>query len=41
MKLGDKKQIPVYRFAKDALIARYGQEWYQELESAAENLEIV
>jgi hypothetical protein len=41
MKLGDRKQIPVYRFAKDALIARYGREWYQELESAAENLDIV
>jgi hypothetical protein len=40
MKLGDKKQLPVYRFTKEALIAKYGQEWYRELEAAAENLEI-
>lgn len=36
---GTEKGIPVYRFLKDALIARYGQEWYADLEYAAKELE--
>ena len=29
---GEKLQVPVYRFVKDALIRKYGKEWYGELE---------
>lgn len=36
---GEKEGIPVYRFLKDALIARYGEEWYRELEYAANEIE--
>jgi hypothetical protein len=34
--LGNRKKIPVYRFAKDALIRRFGGEWFKELCEAAE-----
>ncbi len=29
---GNRLQIPVYKFLKDPLIAKYGEEWYSELE---------
>ena len=29
---GKQKQIKIYRFLKNALIRKYGEEWYQELE---------
>jgi hypothetical protein len=35
---GEKLGIPVYKFAKDALIRKYGNEWYKQLVWAAENL---
>lgn len=35
---GEQTGIPVYKFAKDALIREYGEEWYEQLEWAAENL---
>jgi hypothetical protein len=28
---GDKLDVPVFKFAKDALIRKYGQDWYDEL----------
>jgi hypothetical protein len=31
-KLGKKLSVPVFRFVKDALIRKYGQAWYDELE---------
>ena len=34
-KLGKRLQVPVYVFLKDALIRKYGEEFYQALESAA------
>ncbi len=37
--LGEKLDIPLYRFLKDALIRKYGKEWYTEIEMAAEYLE--
>jgi len=40
MKLGDKRQMPVYCFVRDALIAKYGGEWFKKLEEAAINLNI-
>lgn len=33
---GDKLQVPVYKFLKTALIRKYGAEWYEELNNAAE-----
>lgn len=32
--LGKKEKLPVYRFLKDALVRKYGEEFYQELEKA-------
>ncbi|MCC7244644.1 MAG: DUF3109 family protein [Saprospiraceae bacterium] len=33
--LGEKEQVPVYRFVKDAIIRHYGQDFYDELDGAA------
>lgn len=32
--LGKKLQIPIYKFVKEALIRRFGEEWYAQLEEA-------
>jgi hypothetical protein len=32
---GEKLQVPVYRFVKEALIRKYGKKWYAELERVA------
>lgn len=37
--LGEKKNIPVYKFLKEPLVRKFGKEWYEELEIAAEELE--
>ena len=31
--------MPLYRFLKEALIARYGEKWYEQLEYAAWEIE--
>jgi hypothetical protein len=36
--LGRQKDVPVYKFLKEPLIRKFGEEWYQELEIAAEEL---
>lgn len=36
--LGEKLQQPVYRFVKAALIRKFGKEWYEALEQAAEEI---
>ncbi len=36
--LGNKRGIPVYKFLKNALIRRYGENWYNQLEYAAKNI---
>lgn len=36
---GEKAKLPVYRFAKDALVRKYGPEFYEELDQAAQHLE--
>lgn len=36
---GDREEVPVYRFVKDAFIRKYGQEWYDQLEYAAKHLD--
>lgn len=37
--LGKKLKVPVYIFLKDALIRKYGEEFYRALEAAAAHLE--
>lgn len=37
--LGKKLQVPVYKFVKDALIRKFGEQWYEELEQAKELLD--
>ena len=33
--LGKKLQIPIYKFVKEALIRKFGKDWYVELEEVA------
>ena len=37
--LGKKENLPVYKFLKEPLIRKFGEEWYKEMEIAAEELE--
>lgn len=37
--LGDKLKVPVYQFLKEALIRKYGENWYQELEQKVSSQE--
>lgn len=37
--LGFREGTPVYKFLKEPLIRKYGQDWYQELEYAAEHID--
>lgn len=37
--LGQKENIPVYKFLKEPLIRKFGKAWYEELEIAAKELE--
>lgn len=34
-KCGEKLQVPVYKFVKDALVRKYGKEWWNALDEAA------
>ncbi|MCK5815402.1 MAG: DUF3109 family protein [Flavobacteriaceae bacterium] len=34
--LGKELQVPVYKFTKQALIRKFGEDWYSELEKVAE-----
>ena len=36
--LGQKENVPVYKFLKEPLIRKFGEDWYKELESVAEEL---
>lgn len=36
---GEKLQVPVYKFVKNALIRKFGKEWYKQLELAADYLQ--
>ena len=36
--LGEKLKVPVYVFLKEPLIRKYGTEWYEQLQIAAEEL---
>ena len=33
-KLGDALQVPIYKFAREALVRKFGKQWYQKLENA-------
>jgi uncharacterized protein DUF3109 len=35
--LGKELQLPVYKFVKEALIRKFGEDWYSELEKVADN----
>lgn len=37
---GSKEGVPVYKFLKEPLIRKFGQDWFNQLEYAAENLKI-
>ncbi|WP_430410718.1 DUF3109 family protein [Kordia sp.] len=36
--LGKELQVPVYKFVKDALVRKFGEDWYSELEKTAQKL---
>ena len=36
--LGKELQVPVYKFVKEALIRKFGKNWYDELEKVAEQM---
>ncbi len=36
--LGQKEKLPLYQFVKDALIRKYGLDFYEELDAAAQHL---
>ncbi len=36
--LGKELQVPVYKFLKDALVRKYGEDWYAELEEVSNSL---
>ncbi|MEN9875472.1 MAG: hypothetical protein RLZZ529_469 [Bacteroidota bacterium] len=36
--LGKELQVPVYKFVKEALVRRFGEDWYLELEKVALDL---
>ena len=35
---GKKEKVPLYRFVKDAIIRKKGQDFYDELDAASEHL---
>jgi len=35
--LGTELQVPIYKFVKQALVRKYGQSWYSQLEQAIDN----
>ena len=36
--LGKELQVPVYKFVRDALIRKFGEDWYMELEKTASQM---
>ena len=36
--LGKELQVPIYKFVKDALIRKFGEDWYSELEKVANKM---
>lgn len=38
VRLGRKENLPLYKFLREPLVRKFGETWYQELESVAEEL---
>jgi hypothetical protein len=36
--LGKELQVPIYKFVKEALIRKFGEDWYMELEKVAQGM---
>ena len=36
--LGQELEVPVYKFLKESLIRKFGEQWYQDLEKVAEEM---
>ena len=36
--LGQELEVPVYKFVKEALVRKFGEDWYAELEKVAEDM---
>lgn len=36
--LGKELEVPIYKFVKEALVRKFGQQWYDELEKVAQDL---
>jgi hypothetical protein len=36
--LGKKEELPVYKFLKNAIVRKYGEDFYEELDAAAQHL---
>ena len=36
--LGKELQVPIYKFVKEALIRKFGEDWYMELEKVVNNM---
>ena len=37
--LGKELQVPIYKFVKEALIRKFGEDWYAELEQVANKMQ--
>ena len=37
--LGEKENVPVYKFLREPLIRKFGEDWYRELEIAVDEHE--
>lgn len=37
--LGKELQVPIYKFVKEALIRKFGEDWYTELEKVADKMQ--
>ena len=38
VELGTRLKMPVYKFLRDPLVRRFGEEWYAELEATVEEM---
>lgn len=36
--LGKELEVPIYKFVKEALVRKFGQQWYDELENVAQDM---
>jgi hypothetical protein len=38
---GQELEVPVYKFVKEALVRKFGEDWYAELETVAEEYKTI